>query len=217
MTKLVRFITISIIAIMLFTTNAFAFTFDVMNAADLIEPASEWAQAEIDKARELGLLTPNTSLFFKNDITRGQFAELVVNMVEKTVKEDIQPAPDTTFSDSKDISVLKAYNAQIVSGTSNTTFEPDAFITREQIATMLYRAITYIESAKEKVYTTKDGNIVSYLDKDDVSPWALEGVGILASNAIMKGTSETTLSPKNKASIEQCVILVYRLYNIVNN
>ena len=45
-----------------------------------------------------------------------------------------------------------------------------------------------------------------------VSSWALSAVGVLANNEIMKGTSETTLSPQNNASIEQCIVLVYRLF-----
>ncbi len=178
--------------------------------------ASDWAQPEIDKAKEAGLLTDSIGFLFTSDITRGQFAELVVNMSEKVIGKEISPAPDTTFTDSKDTSVLKAYRAKIVSGISDTAFEPETLITREQIATMLYRAITYIETEKGKEYSIKNDSIDSYSDKGRVSSWAKTGVGILANNGIMKGTSDTALSPKGNATIEQCVIFVYRLYNIVN-
>lgn len=202
-----------ILIIMIFSaTNILAFEFEVVEFNELVEPASTWAQPEIDEAKERELLTPNTSMFFTSDITRGQFAELVVNMVEKTLNQELLPASEDTFVDSEDESVLKAYNAKIVNGTSDVTFAPHDLITREQIATMLYRAIIYIEAEKNFEFTDKIDNISSYTDKDSVSSWATTGVGVLANNGIMKGTSDVTLSPKGNATVEQCVILVYRLF-----
>ena len=81
---------------------------------------------------------------------------------------------------------------------------------------MLHRAIIYVEKEKGKEYTTKNNSLEGYTDKNSVSSWAKEGVGVLANNNIMAGTSKTTLSPKNSATIEQSVLLVYRLYNIVS-
>lgn len=186
-------------------------------ANDPVRSASEWAKPEILKAKEEGLLTPNTSTALQNDITRVQFAELVVNMVERATGKQIELAAENTFTDSKDTAVLKAYAASIVNGTSATAFSPQALITREQIATMLYRAATYIEKETNYKFLDKNDSIDAYSDKDDVSSWAKTGVGIMANNGIMKGTSETTLSPKRNASIEQCIILVYRLFKVVHN
>lgn len=185
-------------------------------ANDPAKSASEWALSEILKAKEEGLLTSNTGSAFQTDITRGQFAELVVNMVEKATSEDIKPAAENTFSDCKDAAILKAYASGIVNGTSSTLFSPEALITREQIATMLHRAVTYIEKETNQTYMQKNDSIDAYSDKGDVSSWARTGVGIMANNGIMKGTSETALSPQRNASIEQCVILVYRLFKIVH-
>jgi hypothetical protein len=216
MIKLKRILPILLILVMVSTTNAFAFEYETMDLDELIEPASPWAQPEIDKAKEIGLLTTNTSMFFTTNITRGQFAELVVNMVEKTLDKEIESAPKNTFTDTDDTSILKAYNANIVNGISETEFAPKSLITREQIATMLYRAIEYIETENGSEFTTKNETIEAYQDRQEVSSWAKSGVGILANNGIMKGTSDTTLSPKGNATVEQCVILVYRLYNLAN-
>lgn len=213
MKSLKRVLAIALLMIIVFSSSVLAFEYDIIDVKDLIEPASEWAKPEIDKAEELGLLTENTSLFFKNDITRVQFAELVINLVEKVIGQETSPASGDTFTDSKDISVLKAYETGIVTGISDTTFEPDTLITREQIATMLYRAINYIEKENSKEYIQRNYNIDKYTDREQVSSWAKEGVGTLANNNIMLGTSDTTLSPRSNATIEQCVILVYRLNN----
>lgn len=215
MRKLTKVLSIILIMV-IFTTSAYAFEYEVLDVNDLIESASAWAQPEVEKAKEAGLLTPNTGLFFRNDITRSQFAELVVNMVEKVTGNEIASSDASTFTDTKDINILKAYNVGIVNGGSDTEFAPDNLITREQIASMIYRAITYIEKEQNTEYTVKDENVDGYTDKGDVSSYALQGVGILANNNIMTGTSATTLSPKSSATIEQSILLIYRLYNKIN-
>lgn len=217
MKKIWRTIIVVLNLLILMTNMAFAFNYKEIEIKDLIEPASDWAKSEIDKAKEADLLTPNTSLFFKNDITRSQFAELVVNMIEKVTDNNITPASTSTFTDTSDTNILKAYNVGIVNGLSTTEFSPDTLITREQIATMIYRAITYIEKEKNVEYTVKNDKLENYTDKANVSSYALQGVGILANNNIMTGTSATTLSPKSSATIEQSVLLIYRLFTIVNN
>ena len=60
----------------LLSANALAFT--VVEGGDLTEinAPHEWAKAEIEQAREAGLLTEHTDDCFKEDITRFQFAEL---------------------------------------------------------------------------------------------------------------------------------------------
>lgn len=215
MKKIIKKVSIVLIIMMLFSINVFALEFEIVDTKDLTEQSSEWAIPEVEKANNVGLITSGLGLFFTKDITRGQFAELVVNMTEKATKKDIKSAPDATFTDTKDISILKAYESNIVKGIDETTFEPDTLITREQIATMLYRAIIYIENETGKEYIVKNENLDNYADKNIVSSWAITGVGILANNNIMKGTSEVNISPKQNASIEQCIILVYRLYQKV--
>lgn len=210
-----RIITVALIIVMLFSVNAFALDFETFDTKDLLKQSSSWAKSEIEKADELGLVTSGLGLVYTKDITRGQFAELVVNMAEKATSKTITPADSKTFEDTEDIWVLKAFGSGIVTGVSKTKFEPDTLITREQIATMLYRAITYIEKEKSKEYVSKNQILDGYIDKDIVSSWALTATGVLANNEIMKGTSDTSLSPKQNASIEQCIILVYRLYEKV--
>jgi len=194
------------------TEENYTENYDNYNETQDLIKYSEWARPEIENADAAGLITPSLGEVYTKDITRGQFAELIVNMVEKVTQKEIEAAPDTTFIDTSDISVLKAYASNIVNGVDENIFEPDTLITREQIATMLYRAINYIENETGNEYVTKNDNLDNYTDKDMVSSWALSAVGVLANNEIMKGTSETTLSPQNNASIEQCIVLVYRLF-----
>lgn len=188
-----------------------ALKYEVEDLKDIVGP-SEWAKSEVDLAREAGLITEHTAINFKMDITRFQFAELAANLAEKVTGKTITPAASDTFTDCTEEAVLKAYAAGIINGVGEGRFDPDATTNREQIATMIARAVKYIETETGKNYAPAAPSIEKFSDKAQVSSWAVDGVGLLAANGIMNGTSATTLSPKNPCTIEQSVLLVYRFY-----
>lgn len=174
---------------------------------------SSWAVSEVEKAAAAGLipkLTGNPA--YTDAITREQFAELVVQSVEVMLDRELDAAPSGTFTDSSNPSVLKASQTGIVNGVGEGKFEPKTTTNREQIATMIFRAIQYVENDTGKVVAPNAGSLAGFTDKDAVSSWATEGVGTLAANSIMNGTSATELSPTEACTVEQSILLCYRLY-----
>jgi len=177
------------------------------------ESISAWAVEEVEAAYEAGIVPRfSDDPAYKDKITREQFAELVVQMVSVLLEK----APDTegtpAFSDSSNPSVLQAAAAGIVNGVGDNKFAPKTTTTREQIAAMVYRAIGYIKAESGVDLAPLPGDLSSFTDRDKVAPWAVEGVGALASNGIMNGTSDTTLDPKSGCTVEQSILLVFRVY-----
>ncbi len=171
---------------------------------------SQWAVSEIDAAVAAGLVpTLSGSPRYQDTIDRLQFAELAVNLVEVVTGEALTPADPATFSDCDSVAVLKAYGAGIVNGVGDGRFDPNGELTREQLATMLYRAWTVLGDAAPAV------GLGGYADAGDVSTWAEDAVSALANAGIMKGTSEIILSPQDPCTVEQSILLVYRLYQQV--
>lgn len=173
---------------------------------------SPWALEEVEKARNAGLITKLIGEKMTENISRLQFAELIVNLVEKTSGTAIAPADPSIFSDCTNEVALKAYAAGIVNGMGDGTFKPDEKTNREQISAMIYRAVNYLSSSGNKIELSEPKPLTSYVDSVNVSDWAKEAVGVLVAEGIMKGTSENTLSPKAPCTIEQCVLLIYRLH-----
>lgn len=176
-------------------------------------PPSDWAKAEVDAARAAGIIPTFTgNPGYQDTITREQFAELIVQFV--TVACGKAPELDTTlsFTDCTNSAVMLAASAGIVNGVGNDKFDPTAATNREQIATMIYRAINYVKKTTGTDLAPKSANLDGFTDKAQLSTWASEGVGVLAANGIMKGTSDTTLSPKNSCTLEQSILLAYRVY-----
>ena len=87
---------------------------------------------------------------------------------------------------------LWAEQEGIVNGTTETTFEPDENVTREQLVTILFR------------YTKIDGDFAARADifKDvaDIYGYAKNAVGWAVQNSIVDGYPDGTFMPKGNAT-----------------
>ncbi len=166
---------------------------------------SDWAAAEVAAATEAGYVTPRCSTYQTHPITRLQFAELAVNYLEKETGKTIAPDPENTFTDTSDEAVLKAHAAGIVQGVGEGRFAPEGLLNREQLAAMLWRAMS-----GTGLPCPWPEDLEGYTDNALVSAWAREGVAALAALKVMEGTGENTLSPQESCTVEQAILLVYR-------
>ena len=95
--------------------------------------------------------------------------------------------------------LLWAYEKGIISGTSKTSFSPDAACTRAQTVAILYR---FADSPKVSTSNTfKDVESSAYYNK--AVSWAVE-------NGITSGTSATAFSPDSDCTRAQIVTLLNR-------
>ena len=177
--------------------------------------AQEWASAEIQEAKDLSLTTFRTSRQFSRNITRVQFTELLVNLVEQVTGKAENAKNVFPFSDTADLYVRKAYALGIVQGTGDDNcFSPNEVLTREQASAMLYRTIERLQAMTGKTVLGPTEDLSRYNDHAQVSPWALEAVSSLTGADIIGGTSDTTLSPKDTTTVEQAILLTRRAYQL---
>ena len=183
------------------------FTLRLRNTAK----TSTWAQSDVnfalnDNLLDLELLGND----YTKNILRLQFCSVVVRLAEEMTGKTITPAAANTFTDTSSPYVLKAYAAGITSGTSETTFSPDATLNRQQMATFLYRTLRYIEKNSDYKYTSYTSKLSNYADNAQLESWAVESMAFMNALDLIKGTSDTTLSPNNKCTIEQAIAVAER-------
>lgn len=208
---------------MLLSTNAMAFTVTEVPAEDIFSPEiiereqmSDWAKDGITAAHEAGLvptLTGNPG--YQDAITREQFAELVAHTADVIYGGDlfdVLKVEAVHFSDCDNEAVRQAASIGVVTGVGDGKFDPGQTTNREQIATMIARAIAYLDQMTRSDTTPAAADIERFTDKGEVSDWAVDSVGTLAANGIMEGTSATTLSPRDACTVEQSILLLYRVY-----
>lgn len=167
-----------------------------------------WAANSVDFAYHFGLVTGmEPGKFYPNSfMTRAQ---LVTILYRASGSPEL--AVTTNFED-LDVgsyyynAVVWANVMGVVNGTSDTTFSPDALITREQIATILYRYAQVTGGNVSSVSTALDG----YTDKGSVSFWAADAMAWAVSHGILNGTTDTTLAPRDSATRAQVVVMLHR-------
>ncbi|WP_297211251.1 S-layer homology domain-containing protein [uncultured Flavonifractor sp.] len=175
---------------------------------------SNWAQEEVDAALEAGLVPSLTSTpAYQDTLTREQFAQLVVQTVEVLLGQELAAAPADTFADCTSLAVRKASAAGIIGGIGGGKFAPEQATNREQIATMMARAIDYLEETSGLNLAPQAGSLAGFTDTSQVSGWAAEAMGRMAANGLMEG-SGSALSPQNPCTVEQGILLLVRLHRL---
>ncbi len=94
---------------------------------------------------------------------------------------------------------------KIVEGISDGIFAPNANITREQLATILYR----YQNVSGKIPVKSEMNI-NFVDKNDISNYAKEAVEALVFQGIIKGKGENKFDPKGFATRAEVATMLFR-------
>ncbi len=94
---------------------------------------------------------------------------------------------------------------KVTLGTSATTFEPNAPITREMMMTMLYR---YFQL---KGNTSAAGDTLSkFVDADQVSDWAVEGASWCVDVGLIIGVGDKEIDPAGTATRAEAATIIAR-------
>ena len=83
---------------------------------------------------------------------------------------------------------------KIVNGYSEGSFAPNDILTREQLATILWR---YAKYKKADVSVGESTNILSYDDAFEISEYAIPAFQWACGSGVMSGNTVSTLAPKN--------------------
>ena len=101
--------------------------------------------------------------------------------------------------------VAWAKETEVVKGLTETAFGPDEFITREQLATMLFRF-----SSTAPVSVPERADLTPFADDETVSDWASEPLGWAVESGIINGTDGNRLAPDGFATREQFAAIIER-------
>ncbi len=192
--------------------------------------ASDWAKKELAEADKLGLIPEilkNSDL--TKSITREEFAAVSVKAFEALTGIKATPVATNPFIDTKNEEVLKAYNLGITAGVSNTKFDPNALLNREQAATMLARTYKKATMSGWTLYTDSNFKLEytksnTFADDKDISDWAKDSVYFMNAKGIINGVGDNKFAPKNttkaeeaisyaNATREQAIIIATRMVN----
>ena len=166
--------------------------------------ADQWFAQEVWRAEDLGLVHGSSLTLFDpfSRATRAQTVQILFNMERP---EGVSARP--VFGDVRANAwfaqaVTWAYDNGIARGVTGNEFRPEDYISRQDIVVLLYRYYggPQVDSAVLEKYTDR-GQISGYAS--DAMAWAVE-------NGVIKGTSETRLSPADTATRAELTALLLR-------
>ena len=171
--------------------------------SDVNARTCSWAANAVDFMNEYGLVkgTGTSTFGWKGNMTRGDFVLILYrNAGSPSVYGVSNPFTDVKSTDYYYEAVLWAYRNNVVNGTSTTTFGPKGKITREQIASILWRL------AGKPIYSA---SLRSYTDYASVSDYAYDAMSWAVGSGYVKG-SGAKLSPKNNATRAEVAVMLHR-------
>ena len=107
--------------------------------------------------------------------------------------------------------VIWASENGIVNGVGGGLFDPDASLTREQMAMMLYRFAGYLGSNTEK-----RADLSAYGDADAVSAAAQDAMAWAVAEGLVNGRSAAELAPKAGATRAELATILFRFAALQN-
>lgn len=181
----------------------------VASAGGWFAGCSDWAEPELCDAIDNGIITYDDFVDYPGyggKISREDFAMLVVRMYKGIKGENPVAAPSNTFTDTSNADVLRAYSAGIINGKGDGLFAPDDFVTRQEMAIMMSRALDSM-----KIDYAKGDGVLTVADKNSVANWAVDGVDFAYENGFIKGDG-VNFFPLDNTPVEQAVIIINRVF-----
>lgn len=173
-------------------------------------PDNAWYYDAAKYVNENGLMAGTGANTFAPDrtTTRGMIVTILYRLEgSPNIENEIwgYPFKDVDANAYYATAVYWARMNGIVAGYSDELFGPNDTITREQMATILYRYAQY------KGYDTTDkADLSKYTDATQVGSYAVEAIRWANAEGLVSGTSATTLTPKGSATRAQVAVILTR-------
>ena len=174
---------------------------------------SDWFYDDVAFVYENGLFSGTDSRSFSPNasMTRAMLVTVLYRLEGESTVTGRSSFTDVRSGAYYEKAVIWAAANGIVTGTDSTSFSPDAKVTREQLAAILYRYAQY-----RKLDTDASAKLNSFTDADSVSAYASEALGWAVSEGLINGASGK-LMPKGDATRAQVAAILHRFVKNVLN
>lgn len=168
--------------------------------------AGQWYESYVELVAEAGIIKGYDDGLFHGDnhVTREEFAAMLVRALGLTDNGKACAFTDISGRWSEEAIRIAAQNG-LVNGVNATTFAPDAEITRQEMMTMIARALK-----ATGLNVTGSDDLSGYADANEVSGWALSSVRTLVASGIISGDNGK-LNPTGTCTRSEAAAVFSRL------
>ena len=169
-----------------------------------------WAESIVNQSVSNGLLEGFNTENFKPDqeITRAEFSVMIVNMLGLSAEKSDEAFTDISSDEWYAKAVNTAKEVGIVKGVGNGEFKPEAYVSRQDMATMINRA--YEEMVNFEMSNTDK----TFVDQSKISIYAEKGVEGCVAEGIIEGYSDQSFKPLENATRAEAIKMVSTLFGL---
>ncbi len=169
-------------------------------------PKGSWSEAALTAAIDNGLLTGkgNGLIAPKDYLTRAEAATIINRAFGAKVEADISAYTDINPGDWYYSEFRKAVNMGTITGVSANRLDPQGYITREQILTVLARALVLDDQSASYLAKFQDGGAVS--------SWAKGASAAMAAKGYINGNDKGMLNPQGLITREEFAQIMHNIF-----
>jgi hypothetical protein len=185
----------------------------VWHPLEFTDVANHWAKDAVNNMGSRmvvsgvgdGLYNPN------EDITRAEFAEIIVRGLGLKPIQETVSFPDVSASAWYSSAVATAHSYKLISGFEDGTFRPGDKITREQAMMVIAKAMEITGLKGKLPVKSVDEVLQQFTDRADASNWALGSILHNIQAGVVTGRSSTVLAPRANITRAEVAAIVQNL------
>lgn len=173
---------------------------------------SDWFYEDVAFVYSEGIFSGTSAVTFSPNasMTRAMLVTVLYRLEGEPAVNGRSGFVDVTRNSYYEDAVTWAADNDIVNGTGNLTFSPNANVTREQMAAILYRYAQY-----KRYHISASASLTGFSDAASVSTYAKTPLSWAVAEGLVKGT-DGRLLPKGSATRAQVAAILHRFVeNIV--
>ncbi|MGG4146742.1 S-layer homology domain-containing protein, partial [Paenibacillus algorifonticola] len=152
-----------------------------------------------------GLFSPDL------EITRAEFAAIIVRGLGLKLENGATPFSDVKSTDWFSGAVNTAYSMQLINGFEDGTFRPNDKITREQAMVILAKAMVITGLKAELLEQSTEAALRPFEDAAEVATWAQSSMADNVQAGLVFGRNGALLAPKGNMTRAEVATIIQRL------
>lgn len=168
-----------------------------------------WANEAILALSKRGVIKGTSETTFSPDdsIIRADFITLLMRMLDIDGGDVTEAAfDDVDMNEYYAEPVCRAKALGLITGVGDNKFDPTGYITRQDMMTMTYRALSVLNMADFEA-----ADLGGYPDRADIEDYAFESVSKMVGAGYIKGDEQGRLNPTASTTRAETAVFLYRM------
>lgn len=180
--------------------------------ASFADLQNHWSQGDVLLLANKWLLQGKTASSFApgDTVTRAELAVLLARALQLPEQAGTSIFEDVDDKDWYAAEVQSATKAGIIQGAGDGGFHPDRAVTRQEMALMISKSMTYL-GKEETQGSIEQMSLEGFSDQEEIASWAHDAMIKIVQAGIMQGDQHGALRPDETCTRAEMAVMIVRM------